>query len=498
MGKQNTKAWRCTVCGYIHTGDEAPDYCPVCGAAMAEFEPYTEPEAVRPVGRATRWQCLNCNYIHEGAEPPEQCPVCGAEKNRFDPAPEAEPGEQARTMRVAIVGAGIAGVSAAEAIRRVSPDSPITLIATDSEPPYYRLNLTRYLAGEITRDAFPLHPEPWYAEQNISLICGQTVDRLAPEARRIVMSDGREIPYEKLILAMGAHPYVPSLQGTHRDGVVSLRTAADADEILRRLRPGLRCVCIGGGVLGIETAGALARRGVAVSLLESHDWLMPRQLNPKGAAVLEAHIGKIGVTVVRNARTREILGEEHVTGVALEDGRCLPADLVVLAMGVRPNTALARKAGIEVNNGILVNNHLESSLLDILAAGDVAEHNGQLYGSWAASQFQGSIAGLNAVGVRTAFGGLPRSNTIKALGLDLTSIGKFQPEDGSYVALESEEPGAYLEFVFRDGRMVGAILIGHTELAAPAKKAIESGQDFSALLQAAPSCADVARRLAGG
>lgn len=495
MDKQNPKAWRCSVCGYVHAGDEAPDVCPVCGAARAEFEPFVEPETASPAGLATRWQCLNCNYVHGGAKPPDRCPVCGAEASRFEAAREAEPGAGARTVRVAIVGAGIAGVSAAEAIRRVSPDSPITLIATDAEPPYYRLNLTRYLAGEITRDAFPLHPEAWYAEQAIDLICGATVARLAPESRRLVLADGREIPYEKLILAMGAHPYVPPLQGTHRDGVVTLRTAADADEILRRLRPGLRCVCIGGGVLGIETAGALARRGAAVNLLESHDWLMPRQLNLKAAGILEAHIGTIGVKVVKNARTREITGDDRVTGVALEDGRHLPADLVVLAMGVRPNTALARKAGIEVDSGILVNNHLECSLPDVLAAGDVAEHNGQLYGSWAASQYQGGIAGLNAVGVRTAFGGLPRSNTIKALGLDLTSIGRFQPEDGSYVAVESEEPGAYLEFVFRDGRMVGAILIGHTELAAPAKKAIESGADFSSLLLAGPTGADVVRRL---
>lgn len=463
MDKSNAKAWRCTVCGYIHAGDEAPDVCPVCGAVKAEFEPYGEAGTVGPTAQPTGL--------------------------------ESRPGGGARSARVAIVGAGIAGVSAAEAIRRVSPDSAIILIATDAEPPYYRLNLTRYLAGEITRDAFPLHPETWYGEQKIDLICGATVERLAPDTRRVVLTDGRELPYEKLILAMGAHSYVPSLQGTHRDGVVSLRTAADGDEILRRLRPGLRCVCIGGGVLGIETAGALARRGAVVSLLESHDWLMPRQLNLKGAGVLEAHIGKLGITVVKNARTREVTGDDRVTGVALEDGRSFPADLVVLAMGVRPNTALARKAGIEVNNGIIVNNHLECSLPDVFAAGDVAEHNGQVYGSWAASQFQGEIAGLNAVGVRTAFGGLPRSNTIKALGLDLTSIGRFQPEDGSYVSVESEEPGVYLEFVFRDGRMVGAILIGHSELAAPVRKAIESGSDFSALLQAGPTCAEVTRRL---
>lgn len=495
MDAQRAKAWRCTVCGYIHAGDGAPDACPVCGAVRAEFEPYEEPTAARPEVRAARWQCLNCNYVHEGGEPPDVCPICGAVKDKFEPAHEAESAAGARAVRVTIVGGGIAGVSAAETIRRVSPDSSITLISTEPELPYYRLNLTRYLAGEITRDTLPIHPEAWFAEQRIDLIYGKTVDRLAPEARHVVMADGGEVPYDALILAMGSHPYVPPLQGVNGNGVLTLRLASDADRILQRIRDDARCVCIGGGVLGIETAGALARRGAEVTMLESHDWLMPRQLNRKAAGILERHMEGIGVAVVKNARTREITGEERVTGVALQDGRVLPAELVILATGVRPNTALARKAGLEVNTGIVVNNHLECSLPGIFAAGDAAEHNAQVYGSWAASQYQGSIAGLNAVGIRTAFGGLPRSNSVKALGLDITSIGRFQPEDGSYLVLESEAQASYQEFVFRDGRMVGAILVGHPELAAPAKKAIEAKEDFSWLLQAAPTCADVVRHL---
>jgi nitrite reductase (NADH) large subunit len=138
---------------------------------------------------------------------------------------------------------------------------------------------------------------------------------------------------------------------------------------------------------------------------------------------------------------------------------------------------------------------MRTSQADIFAAGDVAEHNGQVYGSWAASQFQGSIAALNAAGIPTQFGGLPRSNTVKALGLDLTSIGKFMPEDGSYIIVEEEKESAYLEFVFRDGRMQGAILIGHPELATSAKKAIESGKDFSALVSSNPKCADIVGHL---
>lgn len=489
-------AWRCTVCGYIHTGAEPPDFCPVCGAARAEFEPYAAPAAsAAATVRATRWQCLNCNYVHEGAEPPALCPICGAAREKFEPAPEPASVAAGGSARVVIVGGGVAGVSAAEALRRASPDSHIALIATEAELPYYRLNLTRYLAGELTRDTLPIHPESWYVEQRIELVRGASVASLDLAGRCVVLEGGREYAYEKLLLAPGSHPYIPSLPGTQREGVFALRTAADADEILARTLGGARCVCIGGGILGIETAGALARRGVDITMLEGHDWLMPRQLNRRAGEILERHMRGIGVKVLRNARTAELAGGAAVAAVALQDGRRLPAELVILATGVRPNTALARKAGIEVNTGIVVDNELRTSAPGVFAAGDAAEHNGVVYGSWAASQYQGSIAALNMLGTPTPFGGLPRANTVKALGLELTSIGRFMPEDGSYVVVEHEEGAAYASFVFRDGRMVGAILVGHPSLAAPAKKAVESGADFSDVLQSQPDFASVVRRL---
>jgi nitrite reductase (NADH) large subunit len=438
---------------------------------------------------------MNCNYVHDGAMPPDICPVCGAEKEKFEAVRETEGTGTAETVKAVIVGGGVAGVSAAETIRKASPDSEITLICTESELPYYRLNLTRYLAGEISRDSLPLHQKEWFSEQRIDLLMGLSVEKILLDEKAVILGDDRKIPYEKLILTTGSHPYVPAMQGVSLDGVFTLRTSDDADRMLKMIRKGCKVVGIGGGILGLETAGALATCGADISVLESHDWLMPRQLNPRGGAVLERHIRKIGVNVIRNAKTREIVGDKKVTGVALQDGRVIPADMVLIATGVRPNTSIARKTGIEVNTGVIVDNHMRTSQADIFAAGDVAEHNGQVYGSWAASQFQGSIAALNAAGIPTQFGGLPRSNTVKALGLDLTSIGKFMPEDGSYIIVEEEKESAYLEFVFRDGRMQGAILIGHPELATSAKKAIESGKDFSALVSSNPKCADIVGHL---
>ncbi|MFA6292811.1 MAG: FAD-dependent oxidoreductase [Victivallales bacterium] len=496
MECKKQKTWRCTVCGYVHVGTEAPDMCPVCGASKSELEPYVETlPSVSPV-KATLWQCMNCSFVHEGASPPDACPVCGAEKAKFEAV--AESGREAKganPVKAVIIGGGIAGVSAAETIRKRSPDSDISLIALENELPYYRLNLTRYLSGEITRDALPVYPESWYKGNRIDLICGVSVQEISPDTKNVRLSDGRDIAYEKLILATGSHPYIPSLKGGDLDGVSVLRTSADADRILDMVGKGSRCVCIGGGILGIETAGALARQGADITMLESHEWLMPRQLNRKAAGVLERHMSGLGVKILKNARTQEIKGSGRVAAVLLQGGRSIDAELVILATGVRPNTSLARKTRFEVNTGIVVDNHMRTSQPDVFAAGDAAEHNGQLYGSWAASQYQGGIAALNAVGLPTVFGGLPRSNTVKALGLDLTSIGKFMPEDGSYVVFEQEEEYSYMEFVFRDGKMLGAILVGHPELASPAKKAVEGGRDCSGILQSLPSCGDIAAHL---
>ena len=485
MAETASKAWRCTVCGYVHRGADAPDWCPVCGAAKADFEAYVEQAAPAAAPAVARWRCLNCSYIHPGAEAPEECPVCGAPKDRFEPiAEEVSAGAAAgQPGQVVIVGAGIAGISAAEAVRRTAPDAAITLISRESHAPYYRLNLTRYLAGEIAEDQLPIHPASWYEENRIELISGAEVASMDPAACSVSLRDGRDVRYEKLVLTVGAHPFIPPFAGVHREGVSSLRSVEDAGAILDYLQPGMECVCIGGGLLGMETAGALAQRGAKVTLLEGHGWPMPRQLNRAAGRLLSEHLGEMGIALRIEARTKELVGDERVAGVLLEDDTTEPADLVVIATGVRPNSYLARRAGLEVNRGVVVDNHLVSSDPNVLAAGDVAEHHGNVYGAWGASQFQGNIAGMNAGGLAAEFGGLPRSNTLKVLGLDLLSIGQFEPEDGSFDVIENDADGKYFRLVFHEGRLVGAILLGDASAGAALKQAIESGRDFSAMIQ---------------
>jgi len=334
MSKQlPVRQWRCVLCGYIHAGSEPPGCCPVCGTGPEDFEAYAAPDTDGTSDQVpARWRCLLCNDVHEGSAPPDPCPVCGAEPECFQaveseiPTAVAAPTTDS-TLRLVIVGSGIAGVAAAEAARAAAPGAEITLVSSEQDLPYYRLNLTRYLAGEITRDALPIHPETWYGEQRVRLLRGEQVVQLDTAAHTVSLANGATLPYDRLILTAGSHPHIPPLPGIDLDGVFSLRTAADADGLLARLTPGTPCVCIGGGVLGIETAAALAKRGATVTLLEGHDWLMPRQLNATAAVHLERHLNKLGVTVLKRARAEALEGGNVLEAVQLLDGRRLHARL---------------------------------------------------------------------------------------------------------------------------------------------------------------------------
>jgi nitrite reductase (NADH) large subunit len=442
------------------------------------------------------WICTVCGYIHYGPQPPDECPVCGSLKDEFEPylaTPVIQPVAAQPTLKVVIVGAGIAGVSAAEAVYAAAPQAEINLLSAEVDLPYYRLSLTRYLAGEIDATALELHPEDWYAEHCIRLVRGASLAGIDLPGKQVILQDERRMLFDKLILTVGSHPFVPPFPGTSLKNVSVLRTRQDAEFILSAGKCGSRCVCIGGGILGLETAGALARRGVQVTVVENMAWLLSRQLNQKAGALFQAHLGALGIQVCSSARVKQLVGEAQVSGVALEDGAVLPADLVVISAGVRSNLEAAREAGVVVNQGILVDDAMRTSHPDIFAAGDVAEHRGVLYGTWAPSQAQGSVAGANAAGQTLTFGGLPRSNTLKVLGIDLFSIGRVTPAGPADRLIDAEIDGNYYSFVFCENQLVGCILLGDASQAQKIKKMIEEHTDCTALLQNTPGIDEILR-----
>ncbi len=490
--------WWCSVCGYIHRGVEPPEECPICGVSRELFEPYVDQPSLSTMLGVSQWRCLDCAYFHLGLQPPTECPTCGASADRFallsDTAGAVA--EVTPPMKVVVIGAGIAGIAATESLRVAAPAAEITILSKEVELPYYRLNLTRYLAGEMAEEELPIHSADWYQEQNIRLLLGAEASAINLEDHVVELCNGEQLPFDRLLLAAGAHPFVPPLAGSDREGVTSLRTMGDTRKILAACEAGAKCVCIGGGLLGLETAGGLARRGCDVTLSEGHGWLLPRQLNQRAGELLNEYVATIGIELRTNARTREILGNQRVHGVLLEDGSTIPADLVVIATGIRSTSHLARRAGLEVNQGVVVNHLLATSHPDVFAAGDVAEHHGLVYGIWGPSQYQGNIAGMNLAGKCVEFCGFPPSNTLKVLGLNLFSIGQINPGDAGSRVIDQERDGCYLRFVFRDNHLVGTVLLGDTTLTAAVKETVESKRDCSELLAKVPTAAKVIEALA--
>lgn len=462
----STKAWRCIVCGYVHHGDEPPAECPVCGASRDDFEPVTP-------------------------SPPELVSA---------PAAAAQPALQSAgdpPRRLVIVGAGIAGVAAAEAAREVSSDAEITLVNGEPDVPYYRINLTRLIAGEIAENDLPLYPAGWYEERRIRRLDGRRAVALDATALRVLLDSNETLSADRVILATGADAFVPPIQGAEKSGVFVIRTRADTAALLAAAGAGARVVFIGGGILSLEAAAGLRRRGAEVTILEIAPWLMSRQLNERAGRALERHAMAAGLKVVAGARVHAIEGWRRAKAVVLDDSVRYSADVVVIGAGVRANTDLARAAGLKVSRGIVVDDRLATSAEGVYAAGDCAEHRGVLYGTWDPARYQGQIAAWNAMGRAAEFGGLPPANTLKVMGVKLFSVGEVG--GGADVrAIETEKDGGYFGFFFRGATLVGAILLGDTRAAMAARRAIESRADLGALLERNPDATAIAEALAAG
>ena len=452
MDTNKEKTWRCSICGYLHYNDTAPESCPICNADAQDFK---ETEAVsRP--------------------------------ERHDPG----------RSQFVVIGAGIAGVSAAESIRNFAPHAQIIILSKEEEVPYMRLNLTRLLAGEFDEKNLPLHSESWYEERGIELRLGSVAVRINLYEKSVELEAGSSLHFDKLVVATGAHPWVPSVPGVDLENVHTVRDVDDVRRIVGRLQENARVACIGGGILGLETAGALAKRGADVTILEAFDYLMPMQLNPEGSNVLRAFMKTLGIKVLTNAVADAIIGEDGCAhGVHLKRGKLVPADIVVIAAGDRANAELLRQAGLAVNQGVLVDNFLRTTHPDIYAVGDVAEHDGVRYGAWSPAMYMGKIAGMNAAGVPTEFGGIPRSHLLKVLGKPMLSSGVIKATDGSYRAIEDHADGGYRMFMFRDYHLVGVLLIGKLKLMKAVRKALQARLDMKDLLLKNPDAEQIAEYL---
>jgi NAD(P)H-nitrite reductase large subunit/ferredoxin len=384
---------------------------------------------------------------------------------------------------VVVIGNGIAGVTAADFARRRHADCEIHVIGDEPYNLYNRMAIPRLISERSALDVLSLQPPQWYEERRIVCWLNTQVTAIDPVRRRVLLADEGEVPYERLIVTAGSSTYVPPIDGFGKPGTFVLRTADDAIAVRRYLqqRRARRAVVVGGGLLGLEAAHALMEANCRVTVSVRRR-LLARQVDTVGAQYLQRYLEGLGMQFV-DAEVTALGAKEQLEEVVLSDGRRLPADVLLVATGVRSNVELARRAGIDVQHAIVVDDHMRTSAPDVFAAGDVAEFEGRVHGLWPTAVEQGRIAGVNAAGGNEQYrDAVVPATILKVRGADLTSVGRFETADENDVVVADEDRsgGRYRKLVVSDGRLVGAILIGYPAEAPMIVEAVKQRREVNA------------------
>lgn len=365
-------------------------------------------------------------------------------------------------MRVMIVGNGNAGAALVDSLlAKDAGGVEITLYGDEEVGTYDRVRLSEYMAGVVSLEGLGMRPDDWYEEHNVSFRRGVRVEEVDIRGQRVKGTDGDWVPYDRLVFATGSSASVPPVEGRDKEGVYVFRTVRDVEEMLEAAPE--RAVVIGGGLLGLEAAYGLATRGSRVTVLHRSGHLMSQQLDPAAGRMLGRQIEKIGIDFRLNAHTEEIKGDRRVRGVSLKSGEYLPAEMVVICTGIRPNRGLAGYAGIRANRGILVNEHMEASVKNVYAVGECTEFKGQLIGLVAPALEQVRVVVDTILGGREhIYRGSGAATTLKVAGVDLVSAGDAHGREEACEAIVSSNPleGVYRKAVVRDGLVTGTILLG--------------------------------------
>ena len=370
--------------------------------------------------------------------------------------------------KLVLVGNGMAGVRALEELLKLAPDLyDITVFGAEPHPNYNRILLSPVLAGEQTIEQIILNPLSWYADNGITLHTGKTVVEIDRIRRVVRTDDGLEAPYDRLLLAMGSLPFILPVPGKELDGVIAYRDIKDTEAMIDAALVHKHAVVIGGGLLGLEAANGLMLRGMDVTVVHIMPWLMERQLDDVAGKLLQKSLEDRGLKFLLGAQTQALLGNDagRVRAVQFKDGSEIPADLVVMAAGIRPNTALAESAGIHCSRGIVVTDTLQT-VTDprIYAVGECAAHRGIAYGLVAPLFEQGKVVAnhLAQMGIGR-YTGSQTSTKLKVTGIDLFSAGNFMGGEGCEdIVLSDPFSGVYKRLVVKGDQLVGACLYGDT------------------------------------
>ncbi|NLY43401.1 MAG: NAD(P)/FAD-dependent oxidoreductase [Clostridiaceae bacterium] len=387
---------------------------------------------------------------------------------------------------IVIIGNGIAGLSAADAARKHNPEIPVTIISSEEKPTYYRLRLCNLLEEDTDIDSLYIHPVDWYKDKKIDVLLNKTVTSICSKEKYVVVNDSEKIPYSKLIISSGSRCFIPPVPGSDLPGVHTLWTIKDVFNINKELANTKHAVVIGGGLLGLEAAYHINKKGVKVTIIELMPRLLPNQLDIQGSHIFQSKVESLGINVLTNVSVKAIEGEKGVEKVLLSDGNSLSTNFVLFSAGVIPNIEVTQGLDIAINRRIVVDKYMRTNIEDIFAAGDVAVFNDRWYGQWSVAQQQGKIAGANAAGAGIEYVPDIAPYFLNTMDTKVSSLGYIIKDmSANHDSIEFSDKSRYIyqRLFFVDNVLSGAILIGDTSKATKISRAIKDGMTKEKVLE---------------
>ncbi|AOZ91492.1 nitrite reductase large subunit NirB [Paenibacillus crassostreae] len=383
--------------------------------------------------------------------------------------------------KLIIIGNGMAGISTVEQILKLNNSFDITVFGSEPHPNYNRIMLSYVLEGSKTIDDIVLNDWNWYRDNQITLHTGTTVTHIDPVTKQITTDDGKKESYDKIIMATGSNPFILPIPGSDKEGVVGFRDINDCNQMIEAARNYKKAAVIGGGLLGLEAAKGLVNLGMDVTVVHLMEDIMERQLDRSASSMLQAELERQGIKFAMGKQTSELMGDERVSGLRFSDGSELMADLVVMAVGIKPNIALAQASGLEVGRGIVVDDYMQTSIEGVYSVGECTQHRGVCYGLVAPLFEQGHVLAKHICGVDTApYEGSIVATKLKISGVDVFSAGDFvEGPEHTVISAKDEWKRTYKKVLLRNNTIVGAVLFGDVTESSNLQKLIKQQSEMT-------------------
>jgi NAD(P)H-nitrite reductase large subunit len=392
-------------------------------------------------------------------------------------------------MKYVIIGNSAAGLGAAEAIRQIDKDAPLTIISDEPEMAYSRALISYELAGWVNKGCLDIRPPDFYKEKKIETILGQRAEQIDTKENQVHLQGGNKVPYDKLLLATGGSPQKTGVQGEDKQGIFGFRTYSDLQKIYATVKTAKQGIVLGGGCIGLQAASGLHHHDVESTIVIASPHLLSQVADPECGDFFQELFEKNGIAVKTGAKPVEFKGGEQIETVVLDDGSELPAQIVITGKGVKPNTDLAEGTGIKVDWGLIVDSGMQTLEKNIWAAGDVAVTQDRVTDEstvnavWPCAYEQGRVAGLNMAGKKARYDGSMRMNAAEFFKVSFISVGIVKPKDNGYEMHTNfqKDKGLYRKLVFKDERLVGAVLLGNVDNAGVLANLMRKQVDVSSI-----------------